>query len=145
MSEYPLLRIEGARSGRAPYFRSSTAKTAPRTGLVNLRGQDVHMDLVPESAVVPAALPTSAHLAEADFSIAPAAGAVVLEDRQHDAVQVEDGEGVVEEEPHRLRAIATAPRVRFADHDADHRAPVGEVHLVQSAVANRAARGSLRS
>src|SRR5215208_3824743 len=112
-----------------------------RTG--ELAGQDVHVDLVPEAAVVPAAFSAAPHLAEADLLVAPPAGAVVLEDGQHDAVHTEDGEGVVEEEPHRLRAVATTPRVRLADHDADDGAPVGKVHLMQPTVTNRATRRSL--
>src|SRR5688572_21864128 len=39
---------------------------------LELRGQDVHRDLVPEAAVVPAAFPPAADLAEADLFVAAA-------------------------------------------------------------------------
>src|SRR5687768_3596196 len=95
-----------------------------KNGAGEFSRQDVHVDLVPKTSEVPTAFPAPADLAEAGFLIAAAAGVVVLEDHQHDVVQAENGEGVVEEEPHRLCPIAASPRVRLADHDANERAPV---------------------
>src|SRR4051794_9913072 len=46
-------------------------------GAGEIRGQDVHVNLIPEAAVVPAALPSAPHLAETDLFVAAAAGAVV--------------------------------------------------------------------
>src|SRR5829696_1723367 len=118
------------RSPNLPLIPLVNGEDGTENGAGELRGQDIHVNLVPEAAVVPAALPPAPYLAKADLLVAPAARTVVLEHHQHHAVQTERGEGVVNEEPHRLRAIAAAPRVRLADHDADHRAPVSEVHFV---------------
>ena len=87
------------------------------------------------------ALATATDLPEPGLLIRPATGEVERVDRQHDAVQTEGGEGVVEHQARRLGAVPLAPPDRLTDEDAELGAAVTVVDVGQVGRAHGPPRG----
>jgi len=94
-----------------------------------LARQAIHIDPVVERAVQQRALAATTELLEPGLAIGRLPRQVVTVGREHDAVQPEGGEGVVEHQPRRLGAIALAACVGLADDDAETGGARAPVHV----------------
>src|SRR5207302_1084205 len=84
-------------------------------------GEGFHVHLVVEPPSEDARFVPPPELPEPRFLICPDAGEIEGIDAEHDAMQAEGGEGVIEHQARRLRAVTLAARIRRANHDAELR------------------------
>lgn len=88
----------------------------------------MHVDLVPPSAPEYAALATPPEFAEACLFVCPPARLVERDDLDHDAAKTERGEGIVEGQPDRFRAVALPPVAGLADNGCEVHCAVALVY-----------------
>src|SRR3989304_5855675 len=105
------------RRGAAP-LHPAGGRTSAAAG-AELVGEEGHDDGVPVAAVGVAVLAQAARLDEAALAVAGDGAGVALVRVEHDATEVHLVEGEAKEGEDGVRAVAAAPEVLVADHDAE--------------------------
>src|SRR3972149_5034510 len=119
-----------------PQLQAAHFNARYRLAIPELLAQDAHRYHVQRPAVAQAVAPQQTLSPEAAFLVAADAAGVIGVGDQPDAPQPQLSEGVVQDAPDGVRAVATAPAVLLADGDSQLRTPAGRVDLEQADSSN---------